>query len=76
MKCYVCASEGVDTDAIAICIVCGMGLCMEHVIRNDISFWEGELIRTEMVGEGGTQYKLPKKLPRILCEECYKVLNL
>lgn len=27
MKCYICAEEGKSTDAVAMCIVCGMGLC-------------------------------------------------
>lgn len=33
MKCYVCAKEGKDTEAIAICIVCGMGLCEDHIVH-------------------------------------------
>ncbi len=27
-ECYVCAKQGVDKDAVAICIVGGMGLCL------------------------------------------------
>jgi hypothetical protein len=75
VKCYVCAQEDKESDAVAICSVCGMGLCLDHVIRDDIVFWERELIRTEMAKAGDSQYKIPKRLPRILCEECYKVLN-
>ncbi|MEN6293464.1 MAG: DUF2180 family protein, partial [Methanobacterium sp.] len=37
----MCALEGKDSDAVAICIVCGMGLCMDHVIREDVEIWEG-----------------------------------
>jgi hypothetical protein len=48
---------------------------MEHLIRDDLAFWEGELLRTEMVEEGGSAFKIPKKLPRVLCEECYNVLT-
>lgn len=36
MKCYMCALDGKDSDAVAICVVCGMGLCMDHVIREEI----------------------------------------
>lgn len=31
MKCYTCTKEGRDADAVAVCAVCGMSLCMEHV---------------------------------------------
>lgn len=41
MKCYVCAEQGKDTDAVAICIVCGMGLCTEHAIREETEIWSG-----------------------------------
>ncbi|WP_054847991.1 DUF2180 family protein [Methanoculleus chikugoensis] len=68
MKCYYCALEGKDSEAVAICIVCGMGgLCMEHAIRKDVDVWEGG-------------YPLPSKrvktpLPRILCPPaCYNAL--
>ena len=63
MKCYMCALEGKDSDAVAICIVCGMGLCMEHVIREDIEIWEG--------GFPFPSKKHEKPLPRMLCEWCY-----
>ncbi|MBU0606932.1 MAG: DUF2180 family protein, partial [Armatimonadetes bacterium] len=33
MLCYVCERSDTDTSAVALCIVCGMGLCMQHVIR-------------------------------------------
>ncbi|RPI27765.1 MAG: DUF2180 family protein [Actinomycetota bacterium] len=49
-----------------MCIVCGMGLCMEHVIREDVDIWEG--------GYPFPQKKARKKLPRILCEECRDAL--
>lgn len=61
MQCYVCARAGKQTEAVGICIVCGMGLCMEHVIREDVDIWEG--------GYPFPQKKGKKKLPRILCEE-------
>ena len=57
MKCYVC-----DSDAVAICIVCGMALCKEHVIRKDVDMWEG--------GYPFPSQKAKKKMPRILCQEC------
>ena len=62
MKCYVCAKEGKDSDAVGVCIVCGMGLCMEHVIREDTEVWQG--------GYPFPAKRLPKKIPRILCPEC------
>ena len=41
MKCYVCAKEGKDSDAVAVCIACGMGTCMNHTIRKEVDVWEG-----------------------------------
>lgn len=66
MKCYVCAQSGADVDAIAICIVCGMGLCKDHLVREDIEMWEG--------GYPFPPSKLKKKLPRVLCGECSSAL--
>jgi hypothetical protein len=67
MKCYICAKAGKETDAVGICIVCGMGLCMDHAIREDMDIWEG-----------GYPFPIKKtkvKMPRILCEECKNAMN-
>ena len=62
MKCYVCAKMSKSTDAVAICIVCGMGLCMDHAIREERSVWEG--------GYPFPAKKAGSTLPRILCPDC------
>jgi hypothetical protein len=67
MQCYVCAKAGKQTEAVGICIVCGMGLCMDHALREDVDFWEG--------GYPFPNKKSKKKLPRILCAECKQVLG-
>jgi len=67
MQCYVCAKAGKQTEAVGICIVCGMGLCMDHALREDVDFWEG--------GYPFPNKKGTKKLPRILCAECKEVLG-
>ncbi len=36
MKCYIHASEGSSEEAVAICVVCGMGVCMEHAVERDM----------------------------------------
>ncbi len=36
MKCYICNKAGKETDAIAICIVCGIAVCEEHQIREQV----------------------------------------
>ena len=41
MKCYICAKEGKESDAVAVCVACGMGTCMKHTIRKEIDVWEG-----------------------------------
>lgn len=67
MKCYLCALEGKDEEAVAICIVCGMGLCKDHAIREDIDLWEG--------GYPFPSQKVKTPLPRFLCPWCYKALG-
>jgi hypothetical protein len=62
MKCYTCVLEGGDHEAVAVCIVCGKGLCMEHAIHEDIELWEGNYPFSSK--------RIKTKLPRILCEEC------
>ena len=74
MKCYICAEEGIKTDAIAICIVCGMGVCRKHSIRDEISFWEAQFMSSDLSPEGG-RFSLPKALPRILCTECFETIK-
>lgn len=65
MKCYICAQQGEDSDAVAICVVCGMGVCMDHVIREEVETWEG--------GYPFPSKRLPEKIPRMLCPECISV---
>lgn len=67
MKCYVCAQSGAESDAIAICIVCGMALCKEHALREDVDMWEG--------GYPFPPSKMKKKLPRVLCGECSNAMK-
>jgi hypothetical protein len=67
MQCHMCAKAGKQTEAVGICIVCSMGLRMDHALREDIDFWEG--------GDPFPNKKGKKKLPRILCAECKAVLD-
>ena len=62
MKCYVCEKMGIDREAYGVCIVCGMGLCSEHMVRSDVETFEG--------GYPFPSRKLKKPIPRILCPEC------
>ena len=69
MKCYICDQEGKETDAIAICIVCGIAVCKEHSVREQIPVTE-----TYKWGMGEEKVTLPLPVPRILCEWCYQAL--
>jgi hypothetical protein len=65
MKCYECAKKGKDSDAVALCVVCGMGLCMDHALREnlpvvDIIDW----------GFGKEEHRYPVDIPRFLCSAC------
>lgn len=67
MKCYMCDLEGGDSEAVAICIVCGMGLCLEHAIREEL-----------FIREGGIEYPahtMKRTLPRFVCKECRDALH-
>ena len=62
MKCYDCMLEGRETEAEGICIVCGKGLCKNHM--------------KEMMVPIKTEYPIPSlmkiDLPKVLCAECVK----
>lgn len=75
MKCYICAQTDKDADAVAICIVCGMGVCMEHAVKDQLSFWEAQFISSDMFPDN-VRFSLPKLLPRILCVECYEIMRV
>lgn len=62
LKCYDCAEEGKDTEAVSICIVCGKGVCMDHVKELDVPLKGG--------GYPLPHKALKKPLPRMLCKEC------
>lgn len=57
MKCYICAKNAKSSDAVAICVACGMGTCMEHTVRREVNVWEG-----------GKNF--PDKINRMLCPDC------
>jgi hypothetical protein len=68
--CYICDQAGTRTDAVAVCIVCGMALCKDHLIREELPVWER--LHT---GLGEPRRVLPERLPRFLCRDCYKALH-
>jgi len=37
MKCYVCTKNGMSKDAVAVCALCGMALCVDHVVEREVS---------------------------------------
>ncbi len=66
LKCYECAINDVTEEAVAMCIMCGKGLCMEHAKRVDLPIWQGGYPTPVKV--------LKKGLPRFICRECADVL--
>ena len=58
-------SKELDKDAVAICIVCGMGLCMGHAFKE-------ELLVKDIIdwGFGEERIEYPHTLPRFICAEC------
>ncbi len=37
MKCFEHAKKGQTREAVGVCMNCGAGLCMEHVVENVIN---------------------------------------
>ena len=70
MKCYVCAKQGKDSDAIAICIICGMGICMDHAV-----YEEHDVLVEDYRPIIAKYKKLPDKLPRFMCSPCHQVFS-
>lgn len=64
MKCYVCAKASQKSDAVAVCAVCGMGLCMDHAIERELP-----LVRR-------VSGWVDRKLIHILCASCAEVKAL
>lgn len=70
MVCYICAESGSRSEAVAICIMCGMALCKDHLVREELPVWE-EL----HTGMAATRRELPDRLPRFLCQDCHRALH-
>jgi len=66
LKCYLCAENDVKNEAVSVCIMCGMGLCIEHARRVDLPIWEG--------GYPAPVKILKKGLPRFVCSDCGNIL--
>lgn len=61
MKCYTCAKAGKTTDAVAVCTVCGMAVCMEHAHEREVQV-------TQRVSGWVSETAM-----QILCERCSKL---
>ena len=62
MQCFVDAKQGAAREAVAVCVECGAGLCMQHLI-------DEEMPLSHPPGLSG----YPKRGRLILCEECAAV---
>ena len=51
MNCFVCATQGKVASAVAICRVCSVGMCMDHLAEADA------------FSQGGMRYACPHSLP-------------
>ena len=70
MNCYACNAQQKTTPAVGICIICGMALCPEHVVREELPQWV-----EVRAGMGAMRRELAETLPRITCAECHRVLS-
>jgi len=70
MRCFPCAEREKMGEAVAICIICGMGICMDHAIRE-------ELLVQDVIdwGLGEEKIRYPHSLPRMICPACKKAIE-
>ncbi len=61
MNCYQCAKEGKKMEAVAVCTVCGMAVCMGHAHEREVQV-------TQRVSGWGS-----KTAMQVLCERCSKL---
>ncbi|SDM14097.1 Uncharacterized protein SAMN05660860_01894 [Geoalkalibacter ferrihydriticus] len=64
MNCYSCAKKNHIIEAVAVCSVCGKGLCLDHAV-------ERELPLVQRVSGW-----LDQSLVHILCADCARVKTL
>ncbi|MFW5986882.1 MAG: DUF2180 family protein [Methanohalophilus sp.] len=75
MKCYECEKENKSTDTVGICIICGRGVCMDHLVREKIPVLEGEYeARLKCMGDA-CELKDMQPLLKILCKPCHEALK-
>ena len=39
MECYVYADNWGKKNAVAVCVLCGTGLCRDHAVREELPLW-------------------------------------
>jgi hypothetical protein len=70
MNCFMCAQKGKETPAIAVCIACGMCVCQDHLVREDLPLED-----VKNFGFSTQKVVRAEKMPRILCKPCHVALN-
>jgi hypothetical protein len=76
MKCYECLKNEKDSDTLAICIICGRGVCKQHLVREETPLWEGEYSIKLKCGMGvECKYEDIQHTQKILCRPCHEALK-
>lgn len=68
MNCYDCDTD--DRPAVAICCLCGKGLCREHCVR-----LERRVLRRIAAGMASQTLPTGRWVPRMLCRECAEAVG-
>jgi hypothetical protein len=68
--CYDCMESGGAAEAVAICVLCGTGLCRDHLVCERLPVHE-----TVPYGLGERKHELPLPRRRFLCQECYRAVH-
>ena len=64
MRCYTCSKETKNSEAVAVCSVCGKGLCPQHAKEREIPM-------TQHVSGWADQSAV-----HILCGDCSQIKSL
>jgi hypothetical protein len=63
VNCYDCDPEA--EVAVAVCVLCGKGLCRRHTIRQDRAIYEH--VHSGMAAQVRVR---ERRVPRMVCAEC------
>lgn len=76
MMCYECNKINEISDTVAICVICGRGICRNHLVRAETPLWDGEYdIKLKCGMDVECKIEDINPLKKILCTSCNRALK-